>query len=45
MLPQLNREANAACKSDAGGDHHWNCGVYVFREKEPGEDDAGASRG
>jgi len=45
MLPQLNREANAARKSDAGGDHHWNCCVYVFREKEPGEDDAGASRG
>lgn len=32
MLQRINREANAACETDAGGEHRWNCGVYVFRE-------------
>ncbi len=45
MLQQLNREANAACESDAGGGHRWNCGVYVFREEVPGEAPAGGSQG
>lgn len=32
MLQRINREANAACETDPGGEHRWNCGVYAFRE-------------
>ena len=34
MLQQMNREAHAACETDTGGDHRWNCGVYVFRQQD-----------
>lgn len=30
-LRTLNREANAACETDAGGTWRWNFGLYVFR--------------
>ncbi len=33
-LAQANREAHAACRTDPGGPHRWNFGVYVYREKE-----------
>lgn len=32
MLQKLNREANTACQTDPGGEHRWNCGVYIFSE-------------
>ncbi|WP_186418800.1 DUF6502 family protein [Bosea sp. CS1GBMeth4] len=34
MLQRINREAHAACETDRGGEHRWNCGVYVFRERD-----------
>lgn len=40
MLQQLNREANAACEGDPGGEHRWNCGVYVYREAAIGPSEA-----
>jgi hypothetical protein len=30
-LRTLNREANAACETDAGGSWRWNFGLYIFR--------------
>lgn len=32
-LKAANRDANAACDTDAGGTWRWNFGVYVFREE------------
>lgn len=34
MLQRINREAHAASEADRGGEHRWNCGVYVFRERD-----------
>jgi len=34
MLQRINREAHAASETDRGGEHRWNCGVYVFRERD-----------
>lgn len=34
-LQQANREAHAACETDAGGAHRWNFGVYVYAEDAP----------
>ena len=34
-LAQANREAHAACATDAGGDHRWNFGLYVYAEQTP----------
>jgi hypothetical protein len=31
-LKTLNREANLACETDAGGSWRWNFGVYVYQE-------------
>lgn len=31
-LKTLNREANLACETDAGGTWRWNFGVYVYQE-------------
>jgi len=39
-LRTLNREANLACETDAGGSWRWNFGVYVFQEEMPDETDA-----
>lgn len=39
MLQTLNREAHAASEADRGGEHRWNCGVYVFRERDAASDD------
>ena len=38
-LKTLNREANLACETDAGGSWRWNFGVYVYQEDatRPGE--------
>lgn len=35
VLQQINREAHAACETDAGGESRWTFGVYVYREEEP----------
>lgn len=32
LLQQANREAHAALRDDAGGEHRWILGVYVYRE-------------
>lgn len=34
-LTQANREAHAACATDAGGTHRWNFGLYVYAEAVP----------
>ena len=34
-LAQANREAHAACKTDPGGGHRWNFGLYVYAEAVP----------
>jgi len=39
MLQRINREAHAASETDRGGEHRWNCGVYVFRERDSGASD------
>lgn len=44
MLQRINREAHAACETDGGGKHRWNCGVYVFRESVRGADDESGQR-
>jgi hypothetical protein len=36
-LRTLNREANAACETDAGGTWRWNFGTYIFSEDGPAE--------
>ena len=33
-LHEANREAHAACEGDAGGDHRWTMGIYIYREAE-----------
>jgi hypothetical protein len=35
VLAQANREAHAACKTDPGGEHRWNFGLYVYAEGDP----------
>ena len=35
VLAQANREAQAACKTDPGGEHRWNFGLYVYAEGDP----------
>jgi hypothetical protein len=35
VLQEANREAHAACETDAGGECRWTFGVYVYREREP----------
>ncbi len=32
-LHEANREAHAACETDAGGDSRWIMGVYIYREE------------
>lgn len=32
-LAQANREAHTACRTDPGGRHRWNFGLYVYREE------------
>ncbi len=41
-LQEANREAHAACETDAGGDNRWIMGVYIYREQQSAaqEDDA-----
>jgi hypothetical protein len=34
VLQQANREAHAALRTDAGGEHRWILGVYVYREDD-----------
>lgn len=34
-LTTANREAHAACRSDAGGKSRWNFGIYIYVEDEP----------
>lgn len=34
-LTAANREAHAACRTDAGGSSRWNFGVYIYVEDEP----------
>ena len=41
MLQRINREAHAASEIDRGGEHRWNCGVYVFRERDGRAGDEG----
>jgi hypothetical protein len=41
-LKTLNREANLACETDAGGTWRWNFGVYVYQEDSRSADE-GAS--
>ena len=38
-LRTLNREADAACKTDPGGPWRWNFGVYVYREENAAVDE------
>ncbi|MBE7244765.1 MAG: hypothetical protein INR63_07440 [Actinomycetospora chiangmaiensis] len=33
-LAQANREAHAACRTDPGGPHRWNFGLYIYRDEE-----------
>ena len=40
-LQALNRQAAAACETDAGGRWRWNFGVYVYREEMPSADEPG----
>lgn len=44
MLQRINREAHAASETDHGGEHRWNCGIYVFRERVSGPDDEAGQR-
>ncbi len=44
VLQQANREAHAACETDAGGAWRWNFGIYIYAEPAatpPAGDDAG----
>ncbi|HUI20309.1 MAG TPA: DUF6502 family protein [Methylocella sp.] len=34
VLQEANREAHAACETDAGGEYRWTFGIYVYRERE-----------
>ncbi len=34
VLQEANREAHAACETDAGGAFRWTFGVYVYRQEE-----------
>ncbi|GJD61803.1 DUF6502 family protein [Methylobacterium frigidaeris] len=34
-LQQANREAHAACETDAGGEARWNFGIYIYSEDAP----------
>ncbi|WP_158807553.1 DUF6502 family protein [Beijerinckia sp. L45] len=38
-LKTLNREANLACETDAGGTWRWNFGVYIFQEDAKSADE------
>lgn len=46
-LKTLNREANLACETDAGGTWRWNFGIYVYQEdaKSAGEGAPGSKQG
>ena len=42
-LHQANREAHAACATDAGGSCRWIMGVYIYREGDGAADDAASA--
>ena len=45
-LLEANREAHAACETDAGGEWRWNFGIFIYREQtiEPPSTSASSER-